>query len=1736
MEKLKTTLELGFLLANSVELLQPKIEKIQQNQRTCNFLAQKIKAISSIVDKFIEEWGEPQQNYVETIRAACEKATVYVERYSFQTDITRLLSVVTDSKDVEDAVQINEELDEALKGLLGDKNIPTLECNILQQHSTNDLMKFIEAYKSEVTSFIKKQDPISYNPHRSLLLTATTRGKAFGQAETEAFDIALANQDEEALQKMFKLPEDEIEAFDQYVEQYYPNEYINVLTLISEAISCKTQTLLIQYFDEHHDSFLNKVLSIRDTQSMTSSYINGEIQDSSRLSENELKFKLSFDNKTLLHYREIIIKRNTFRKELKITSNKIECINLSTFLKQLNSQITKSVKITLRKGIQTKTTPLKNSFPILPVGDCEMSCYLHNYLSGNVGASKKWKVKFSKKDTFTTISYTFHYDGKNVHYHITRTDVKGDVSKENKIILSLNDLQDYELLLLNENNTREFTVSYDDVEIKGKQLTENEQKLLLSEKYEIKKNELIELFSELETNELDVLMIYLNRKRKFSHCKSHSSDSGLTFNENSEDSLFFTRWLNCLSHDQSIQGVIDELFHLHNLIFPKTHSYSCLVEVAYAATRFRLLKTRTDCRDVIESMDHLATAVDYSEPIRGKDLVAIVGETGSGKSTLCNCFLGANLEYDASNFNRVRIKGQPDHDKKYAEIGVLNGRSHSKYVQPYFIQDNKMKSQFRDKNIDNIVFGDCAGYFDTRGEILDLATSLSLERSFNLCKTLKAIIIVVPEKNFHYGKGRSVIEAFSKLEDLFQTTFDKLSNEVRSRIFMVISHCDKNHKKAGSDIADIVRRFYQESLVSSEKQSSSVSPESPADRMKERIWNLVNNICAERRILVLNIHNIREVSMFLKSSIMNNNSGIPKTSLKSLLDIAPLYKTFSSSIGNSLFVWEHLLFGRYLDLMKKPETILNDIQKYYLKKDEIHQFQLITQASKEQRIQNREEIVKEIAILEEIKLNNTKEEHQKRIEEIRIKANIRREKDIQDKTSQIEKKIIEINSLHISLQDFTLELEALIAALQETAEKVDKLRADLVKLSTGEEKIHIDQVGPFQYDETFYEAKAKGYIEYFKELAYNLLSLKFNLPHSDNLFQIQFGKYTGKRKLILELHLIYRKIENHQLWDLLCGREIRTDKGNYRLNFKNQNQLQILFHERKYPPKTFLDGTSISFPVELTFQGKESKEEWVSPTLTIYHMIPNQDINEEEIKNVKVLLDKINIDLSNDKNKIFLKEIEINDIKSNIGIASKQLINWENDLAELHELNFKEELNELIESQYKSLPKCEEEIELCDQQLKEYTLLLLQYNKKILKKFMNYQLIRFEQYRLATTILYYSNVAENWRKFADQAFHEGSDVSNALNFAASSMSYNSQRIFNACSRFIDFHQTEGDTSSQYSIVMDHADKLIRGDDFDSLLHHYVLQQNQRYGGSETENPKFEENEKDAEGDGEDLSSDSFIDQLREDIPLSNKLILLTSRSNWNLKELKENLLREERLVSALKFNWTLIPLVMSYSYDELLKLDIRDSADPTLGHSSLSDSIFSAKLQILDNLLQEYGCLRSSQRDATEEHFCDAFAKQVELSLQQANSDKSFSLSSHEVINRFASLFIQAFDIQPSFLNSAYKFARSDTNSSDEERMKLEGLTNFILQSLAILYNVTIIVFHATGRKDYPASIWRPATTANDSKTSDVVYFGEIAGNYFSVSLDPTKHVANEKMQKLVSDYGKSIPSFILNFCQLEAN
>lgn len=350
---------------------------------------------------------------------------------------------------------------------------------------------------------------------------------------------------------------------------------------------------------------------------------------------------------------------------------------------------------------------------------------------------------------------------------------------------------------------------------------------------------------------------------------------------------------------------------------------------------------------VTRTMNLLKEANEHIQKISGNDLILVMGNTGSGKSTAVSYFLDAEMGYF---YNRVgdkviHITNVANAQKNaYPTIGQSLGEAETLYTQGYQIPDS------------STLIGDCPGFQENRGGNYELCTNLSIDQSVLRASTIRSIVVVVPIHAFLVDRSNPIIDLVGTIKERFPNTFGP-NDEENSAIYLLITKSSQALPKPVEAIKDGTR--VKELLIETQNSMKKVMDNYRAGGViddfhlealqnREVIWSVISKMHEKGQVDFIDIEDCFEKEVLLTkykdmSKKVNKAQYVPAM-------LGDMHAKFGKCIEMSTGTWVNHIITPYLK--KLPDQIViveNEIEDKKAKLNQLKD-QLIEEQEKIKRL------------------------------------------------------------------------------------------------------------------------------------------------------------------------------------------------------------------------------------------------------------------------------------------------------------------------------------------------------------------------------------------------------------------------------------------------------------------------------------------------------------------------------------------------------------------------------------------------------------------------------------------------------------------------------------------------------------------------------------------------------------------------------------------------------------------
>lgn len=651
-----------------------------------------------------------------------------------------------------------------------------------------------------------------------------------------------------------------------------------------------------------------------------------------------------------------------------------------------------------------------------------------------------------------------------------------------------------------------------------------------------------------------------------------------------------------------LQGLITK--YKEELDITKTPE-EILLKLALQA-QYEMAVSKKDSVDVQQIMELLSESKQYTDEIKGKSIVILLGSTGSGKSTTSCYLMKAKMESLISRFGEevIEIKNKEEIDN-YPKIGQSIGTSETLYARGY-----KLNISPKNKAPMEMMLCDCPGFRDTRGTEYELCTNLSIDKAIKSAQCIKGAILVIQYTAFLQDRGQPVLESFQNLIDIIPSLLEEKS--LLDSVFILITKVG-DIKINADTITERIRTHTNEIETLMKNQSVNYDASSVLE-YKHRMWSKIQQINAAKHLFIVKIEDRRQRTKILNAIYKSQN--INNSKFNSAIVSKELYKKYADFIEIETHSWIKIVFPKFLDQMPKTifkyqqdlennnKSIENNYSQIANKKKQIElNISKINQLNEKiNKIKGYEQMFKKNLISSDdvqkiLESENIKRQEKNPSEFLMNRINDLQQikKDHQERVMQAENEIIKMRKqIKNSLDDkenFVLKKQDLESGL--TTEVLYTLKYD------PDETIEGFRSKPGAREQSISEMRELRDDEYAER------DCNFGLAKN----------YIGPLHHTVWLDKSYRIVpKNNQEEFFRYGNETFSEGKSYKAIIEGNDFVIDL------TPKASPDGKRMIWPVKTTWVGRADK----IPFVKISHSIPNIDFNEATINNIDSQIKNVN--------------------------------------------------------------------------------------------------------------------------------------------------------------------------------------------------------------------------------------------------------------------------------------------------------------------------------------------------------------------------------------------------------------------------------------------------------------------------------------------------------------------------------
>ncbi|CAD8073262.1 unnamed protein product [Paramecium primaurelia] len=720
---------------------------------------------------------------------------------------------------------------------------------------------------------------------------------------------------------------------------------------------------------------------------------------------------------------------------------------------------------------------------------------------------------------------------------------------------------------------------------------------------------------------------------------------------------------------------MDKIQQLNKQLNLEESQESILNNIVLEAHYTNLIQ-KGDTLQCIKVMDLLKQSFKHTENIKNKDIIIFLGATGSGKSTSINYYLGHELdEYEKYGKKFLKLTDEKNLSQdQFAKIGHSLAVSETTFIQGYKVQD-----------VDNLMLCDCPGFDDTRGDLYDLNTMLSIDQTITNCKSIKSIVLTISYETFFVNRCQGIVQLFLNLQQLIPNIFIK--NSARDSVFILLTKT--NLTELNDHLMQLINDIYKTDQNILEKKSQSYYE---AFKLEERIqiWKFVLYLIQKQKILSYSIKN--QLMAEEQLELIINQPCIDKKYFCKAMDRMDIQIAFSKYIVLQIDTWQREIFENFFqdipNQIKEAEgQILNKINSIKEKEKENNQKNdLIFQTH--QKIKEAETQIKKLnqliqsgdqsQIIKELENNNKFSN---------FSSNIL--KDAQDEKENIAK---ELGKKNDKLNKNQKEIQSLKDKISIIQNEINQLDQEIKNLQTGNSHKVLYEYKKLEEEMEFFSGddNIKLYNQAFDSVS--------RFEGQGNKQKVKTSEYTGKLLTLVYLekdfYIVPKGLTNQ--CEQMYNQEIIIDGQKYKAIIEGE------FWSFEKGGKAQPDRKKMVYSIRTNWQKGRTL-----PWFKITHDLPNMDLNEGTI------LNKLG-EIDSKKNTIIRKREDIKeltkenkDIQEDIHLKGQQIMQKEKIISEVKKEKGLEQIKDRVSSLTAFISNSKGEIELAQQ--------FIVFNKNVIK-------------------------------------------------------------------------------------------------------------------------------------------------------------------------------------------------------------------------------------------------------------------------------------------------------------------------------------------------------------------------------------------------------------------------------------
>jgi energy-coupling factor transporter ATP-binding protein EcfA2 len=328
-------------------------------------------------------------------------------------------------------------------------------------------------------------------------------------------------------------------------------------------------------------------------------------------------------------------------------------------------------------------------------------------------------------------------------------------------------------------------------------------------------------------------------------------------------------------------------------INPLLANYEALLQEAVIEANYQRFVgfTAGDSFSISEAMKLFSQSHEFTEKMKGQDLIFLIGNTGSGKSTYIAASVGCGLKKKKNGIGQQVYVLEPEKQEGCPRIGQSLTSSETLFSEGFPVKERE-----------GLLLVDTPGLGENRARHFALCAALSIDQALRQAQSIKAFVVVIPLSTFLLDRGNGVIDLMKELHQVFP---DILKEDTDSVHILVTKHPNYTEE----DLRKLTYEFLKD--------------EKSEDR--KSIWRTLLSM-ANKGQMQLAVPNAKFPTKKLLEKY-SGSRGLNPNQFRTLMDSGQMKHEFADYVQSAATTWTRGIFQRYLDFFAHEQANVQKIDE-----------------------------------------------------------------------------------------------------------------------------------------------------------------------------------------------------------------------------------------------------------------------------------------------------------------------------------------------------------------------------------------------------------------------------------------------------------------------------------------------------------------------------------------------------------------------------------------------------------------------------------------------------------------------------------------------------------------------------------------------------------------------------------------------------------------------------------------